>query len=61
MQYVTGDKEYFKGIHLTFLDPPFNQGKQYNSHMDNMPEKEYWNWNAIICGQKDILPRSCFL
>ena len=38
------NKEYFKGIHLTFLDPPFNQGKKYNSHFDNMPEEEYWNW-----------------
>ncbi len=38
------DKEYFKGIHLTFLDPPFNQGKEYNSHFDNMPEEEYWKW-----------------
>ena len=38
------NKEYFKGIHLTFLDPPFNQGKAYNKHIDNMPEEEYWNW-----------------
>ena len=38
------DKQFFKGIHLTFLDPPFNQGKKYNSHMDSMPEDEYWNW-----------------
>lgn len=38
------DKQFFKGIHLTFLDPPFNQGKKYNSHMDNMPEEEYWKW-----------------
>jgi len=38
------NKEYFRGIHLTFLDPPFNQGKKYNSHFDNMPEEEYWNW-----------------
>ncbi len=38
------DSQYFKGIHLTFLDPPFNQGKKYNSHMDSMPEDEYWNW-----------------
>ncbi|HEA70607.1 hypothetical protein LCGC14_0491810 [marine sediment metagenome] len=38
------DKQFFNGIHLTFLDPPFNQGKKYNSHMDSMPEEEYWNW-----------------
>lgn len=38
------ESDYFKGIHLTFLDPPFNQGKDYNHHFDNMPEEEYWNW-----------------
>ena len=38
------NKEYFNGIHLTFLDPPFNQGKAYNRHIDKMPEEEYWNW-----------------
>ncbi len=42
------DFEFFKGIHLTFLDPPFNQNKDYNSHDDNMPEKEYWNWMKIV-------------
>ncbi len=29
---------------LTFLDPPFNQGKDYQLHNDAMPEDEYWNW-----------------
>lgn len=38
------NQEFFKGIHLSFLDPPFNQGKQYNRHMDSMPEEEYWKW-----------------
>ncbi|MFX1452267.1 MAG: DNA methyltransferase [Promethearchaeota archaeon] len=38
------ETDYFKGIHLTFLDPPFNQGKDYNHHLDNMPEDEYWHW-----------------
>ena len=31
-------------IDLTFLDPPFNQSKQYASHNDAMPEEEYWEW-----------------
>ncbi len=43
------NKEYFKGIHLTFLDPPFNQGKDYNFHNDNMSENEYWDWMQRIC------------
>jgi len=36
-------------IHLTFLDPPFNQGKEYNSHNDNMSENDYWNWLTRVC------------
>ena len=36
-------------IHLTFLDPPFNQDKDYQSHDDNMPEIEYWNWMKRVC------------
>lgn len=38
------DFKFFRGIHLTFLDPPFNQGKEYNRHDDNMREEDYWNW-----------------
>ena len=34
----------FKGVHLTFLDPPFNQNKDYHSHNDAMPEERYWQW-----------------
>lgn len=40
--------DFFKEIHLTFLDPPFNQDKDYAKHDDNMPEKEYWNWMERI-------------
>lgn len=38
-----------KKVHLTFLDPPFNQGKKYENHNDNMPEEYYWNWMYKIC------------
>ena len=40
--------DFFNGIHLTFLDPPFNQDKEYNRHNDSMPEKDYWNWMKRI-------------
>ena len=40
---------FSKKIHLTFLDPPFNQGKEYNSHNDNMSEDDYWDWLTRIC------------
>lgn len=29
---------------LTFFDPPFNQGKDYANHDDNMEWNEYWAW-----------------
>lgn len=31
-------------IHLTFLDPPYRQGKDYRFFDDNQPEKKYWSW-----------------
>jgi DNA modification methylase len=34
---------------LTFLDPPFNQGKEYRNHSDIMPESEYWDWMTRVC------------
>lgn len=35
---------------LTFLDPPFNQGKEYRAHDDRMSDAEYWDWMREICG-----------
>ncbi len=34
---------------LTFLDPPFNQGKDYSYFHDNRPEEEYWQWMYEVC------------
>lgn len=36
-------------IDLTFLDPPFNQAKEYRSHDDDMPHEEYWAWMRQVC------------
>lgn len=36
-------------IDLTFLDPPFNQDKDYSLHDDNLPDAEYWAWMRQIC------------
>ncbi|NCO84314.1 MAG: modification methylase [Nitrospirae bacterium CG_4_10_14_3_um_filter_44_29] len=41
--------DFFKTIDLTFLDPPFNQGKEYAEHDDNLPDKVYWDWMRNIC------------
>ena len=40
---------FSKKIHLTFFDPPFNQGKAYRSNKDNMSEDDYWDWLTRIC------------
>jgi DNA modification methylase len=36
-------------VDLTFLDPPFNQIKEYKYFNDNLSEKEYWDfiYNAV--------------
>ena len=36
-------------IDLTFLDPPFNQAKDYSSHNDDMPAEQYWHWMQALC------------
>jgi DNA modification methylase len=33
-----------ENIHLTFVDPPFRQGKDYRFFDDNQPEERYWEW-----------------
>jgi len=35
-------------IHLTFLDPPFNQGKDYTYFDDKKSSEVYWNWVEAI-------------
>lgn len=34
---------------LTFLDPPFNQGKDYDGHDDRMSDDAYWCWMHEVC------------
>ena len=34
---------------LTFLDPPFNQQKDYALHNDNLPEENYWQMMSEVC------------
>jgi site-specific DNA-methyltransferase (adenine-specific) len=38
-------------VNLTFLDPPFNQGKDYDFWRDNLPENEYWEMMREVCGK----------
>ena len=44
-----------KGVDLTFLDPPFNQDKEYEEWNDNLPEEEYWEWMKGICSKVFLL------
>jgi len=54
-EIILGDCEKYlkkyKGeeISLSFLDPPFNQGKEYNSHYDAMKPEKYWKWMERVC------------
>ncbi|MBI4673722.1 MAG: site-specific DNA-methyltransferase [Chloroflexi bacterium] len=40
-----------KQIALTFLDPPFNQGKEYDFFEDALPQSEYWEMMQVVCGR----------
>ena len=44
--YLKSVKDKFD---MTFMDPPFNQGKDYIGHDDNMLDFEYWGWIGLIC------------
>jgi len=33
-----------RGVHLTFFDPPYRQGKEYKFFDDSQPEGKYWDW-----------------
>ncbi len=36
-------------IDLTFLDPPFNQNKEYKLHNDNLSDEDYWKLMFNVC------------
>ncbi|MDR1493538.1 MAG: site-specific DNA-methyltransferase [Planctomycetaceae bacterium] len=42
-------KQITQKIDMTFLDPPFNQQKDYSLHDDNMPEEKYWAMMKDVC------------
>jgi DNA modification methylase len=42
-------KETNRKIDCTFLDPPFNQQKDYSLHNDDMPKEEYWKMMKTVC------------
>ncbi|MBN8657476.1 MAG: site-specific DNA-methyltransferase [Anaerolineae bacterium] len=36
-------------VDLTFLDPPFNQNKDYKFHKDNLSSDDYWKMMKDVC------------
>ncbi len=40
-----------QAVALTFLDPPFNQQKDYALHNDAMPEADYWQMMTQVCSE----------
>jgi site-specific DNA-methyltransferase (adenine-specific) len=44
-------KPFSEQVDLTFLDPPFNQNKDYKFHNDNLSNEEYWQMMKDVCQQ----------
>ena len=51
LEYLTKAQNEIGEIDLTFLDPPFNQKKDYNLHNDNMEVNDYWEMMTNISKQ----------
>lgn len=48
LDYLKNRKKLGK-VDLTFLDPPFNQNKDYKFHNDNLNSTEYWQMMVDVC------------
>jgi len=48
LEYLS-EKPFSERIDLTFLDPPFNQNKEYNYFDDNLPIAQYWEMMFKVC------------
>ena len=42
-------KKFPSSVDLTFLDPPFNQNKDYSFHDDNLSLERYWDMMKEVC------------
>src|SRR6266496_3697577 len=42
-------KKISSSVELTFLDPPFNQNKDYAYHNDKLSAEEYWQMMKDVC------------
>jgi len=48
LEILAGKKSSI-AVDLTFLDPPFNQNKEYAHHDDNLSPEEYWGMMKEVC------------
>lgn len=46
---ILKEKKISKSVDLTFLDPPFNQNKDYAFHDDKLSSEEYWEMMKSVC------------
>jgi DNA modification methylase len=46
---VFASKKLSHSVDLTFLDPPFNQNKEYAFHDDKLSSEEYWEMMKRVC------------
>ena len=47
-KWLSSDDLGVPEFNVTFLDPPFNQGKNYRNHDDQMNDDQYWEWMLNI-------------
>ena len=48
-EFVKSERFLAAALDLTFLDPPFNQAKDYSAHDDDLPPEAYWEWMRAVC------------
>lgn len=48
LEWLSSEELDVPEFNVTFLDPPFNQGKDYRSHDDQMNDDQYWEWMLNI-------------
>lgn len=46
---LLSEKQIRQKVDLTFLDPPFNQDKEYSLWNDDLPEGKYWRIMKAVC------------
>ena len=46
---ILEDEKISEAVDLTFLDPPFNQNKEYAYHNDKLSSTQYWEMMGKVC------------